>query len=168
MVVMLQPAAGSSASHGADFATFLADWQKLPPENPSAIQAKDFDLITSYVTPILSGGLGNIMYEIAAACTLAHSLSRPCLVGWWDQLRPGLEVEFRPYEGRPDPAPGISLKHIFPNLEFFDFSPDSYKEAGKEGGPDNFLWFRGAEFVLLIMQFLGYSALSDISQSPMI
>lgn len=162
------PTAGSSVRHGADFAMFLADWQQLPPESPPVIQAKDFELITSYVTPILSGGLGNIMYEIAAACTLAHSLSRPCLVGWWDQLRPGLEVEFRPYEARPDPAPGISLKHIFPNLEFFDFSPDSYKEAEKEGGPGNFLWFRGAEFVLLSMKSLDDYSISDISQSPMI
>jgi hypothetical protein len=40
-------------------------------------------VILVHIRPILYGGLGNQMFQIAASCVLARSLNRPCLIGFW-------------------------------------------------------------------------------------
>jgi hypothetical protein len=63
------------------------------------------------------------MFQLAAAHVLAKELNVPCLVAWWDQKEKHLPRHFRKFDGFGDPAPGISLKHIFPSFHFVDFNP---------------------------------------------
>jgi hypothetical protein len=72
---------------------------------------------------VLSGGLGNIMLQLAAVHCYAKKYNVPFVVAWWDQSNASLPISYRPFEGRGDPAPGITLKHIFPSLNYASFEP---------------------------------------------
>lgn len=76
-----------------------------------------------FVSPVLSGGLGNCMYQMAASHVLARRLRVPCIVAWWDQRESTSDL-FRRFQDRGDPYPGITLGAIFPNLIYVDFDPE--------------------------------------------
>lgn len=99
----------------------LAEWQYLPSEAVPNIQTERELRSLQYISPILKGGFGNILYELAAAHSFAKLANVSCIVAWWDQSE--ADDIYKPYHGRGDPAPGISLKHIFPNLHFVGFFP---------------------------------------------
>jgi hypothetical protein len=122
----------------------LDAWRTLPDDVPlNIVSETDLLSLTPYVAPVLSGGFGNILYEIAAGCVLAKRLGVPCVIAWWDQDKPGLDREFMPYDGRGDPAPGISIKHIFPMLLYADFQPATRYVT--EDNNATCFYFRGSE-----------------------
>ena len=104
---------------------YLREWQVvLPPGCPPNIRTEaEIEAIQRFVSPVLHSGFGNMLYEMAAAFVVSKELGIPCVFGWWDQLDPGLDVMFRPYDGRSPPAPNITIKHIFPNMRYVDFYP---------------------------------------------
>jgi hypothetical protein len=103
---------------------YLQAWMTLPPNVPANINNEDeLSAIDRFLAPVLSGGLGNIMYPMATGYSIAKEINNSLLIGWWDQFDPQLIHSHLPFDGRPPPAPGITLKHIFPNIRYVDFYP---------------------------------------------
>ena len=103
---------------------YLRDWQVLPPDSPPNIKTEaEIEAIARFVSPVLQNGFGNILYQMAAAYSVSLDLGIPCVFGWWDQHKHGQVPRFTPYGGRSPPAPNITLKHIFPNMNYIEFDP---------------------------------------------
>ena len=102
---------------------FVLKWQQIPVGFPLNIVSEEEISSMEFISPILMGGLGNILFQLAAAHTLALQRNVPCIVAWWDQYPYALASEFRPFGGYPPPAPGITLKSIFPSIRYVDFFP---------------------------------------------
>jgi hypothetical protein len=101
---------------------YLEQWQRLPLDVKESLKTEeDINAVGPYISPVLQGGLGNMMFELASAHSIAKQAGVPCVVAWWDQSV--AFDELLPYHGRKDPGPGITLKHIFPNLLYVDFKP---------------------------------------------
>ena len=105
-------------------ANIIAQWRKQAPEHvpPNIRTEAELSSITRYISPVLAGGFGNILFELAASHSVALRLNVTCLVAWWDQEHVQSPLH-RPYHGRGDPVPGITLKHVFPNIVYVDFNP---------------------------------------------
>jgi hypothetical protein len=107
--------------------SFIATWvsSKLPGPPPISNEEQLSD-IGPFISPVLSGDLGSMMFQLAAVHVLAQNYSTPCVVAWWDQSDTSLPEQYRPFGGRGEPAPGITLKHTFPALVYVFFEP-SYR-----------------------------------------
>ena len=118
----------------------ISQWKDIPPDAPQSIttelQLTDFMASSRFVSSIMRGGFGNILFQLAASHSVALKLNATCLVCWWDQRT--ADALHRPFHGRGPPVPGISLKHIFPNIIYVDFYPSSRKVAKRA-----FSQFRG-------------------------
>ena len=101
----------------------VAQWRQLPPGTPPNIRTEaELNGIPRFVSSIMRGGFGNILFELAASHSVALRLNVTCLVAWWDQEHVR-DAKYLPYHGRGDPVPGITLKHVFPNIVYVDFNP---------------------------------------------
>ena len=59
----------------------LSEWQRMPDWAAPAISTESqLAQITRFVSPILAGGLGNVLFEMAAANAMAKRLGVLCLV----------------------------------------------------------------------------------------
>ena len=72
-----------------------------------------------------------MLFELSAVHAIAARLNVTCLVGWWEQM----EAPALPYGDRPAPAPGITLKHIFPNIRFVSVYPSYQNGLGLATAP---------------------------------
>jgi hypothetical protein len=103
---------------------YLQAWLTLPPNVPPNINTEDeLNAVVRFLAPVFSGGFGNVLYQMAAAYSITKEINSTCLIAWWDQLDSKLEKRNSPFGGRPPPAPGITLKHILPNIRYVDFYP---------------------------------------------
>jgi hypothetical protein len=103
---------------------YLQAWLTLPPNVPPNINTEDdLNAVVRFVAPVFTYGFGNILCQMAAAYSIAKEINSTCLIAWWDQLDPKLKTRYLPFNGRAPPAPGVTLKHIFPNIHFVDFYP---------------------------------------------
>jgi hypothetical protein len=120
----------------------LSTWLSAHLPGPPLIEnEKQLKAFGPFISPVLSGGLGNIMLQLAAVYGFAKKYKVPFVVAWWDQSDKSLPLSYRPFEGRGDPAPGITLKHIFPSLNYASFEPTYRGVKSKElcycnKGPD--------------------------------
>jgi hypothetical protein len=106
------------------FEHLLTAWASEQLIGPPLFESKEqLDGFGPFISPVLSGGLGHIMLQIAAVYGFSKKYNVPLVVAWWDQSNTSLPRTYRPYGGRGDPAPGITLKHIFPSLRFAKFEP---------------------------------------------
>ena len=95
-------------------------WLKTPAGVPSNISTQtelDEFLKSPYVSAWLVGGFGNELFQIGAALAVAHVFHVNCPIAMWDQ------DNFNLYGTRTPPAPGITMKHIFPNIVYVSFLP---------------------------------------------
>lgn len=119
-------------------AAYHAAWQIIPIQYPASIHTEaELDAVPNLVSPVLGGGLGSIMFKIAGAASLAKERGLDCIIAWWDQ-DPAPAIHYQPFAGRGEPAPGITLKHIFPNIRYADFNPANRNmrvKSLKEGFP---------------------------------
>jgi hypothetical protein len=120
-----------SAPHTEQQQHYLRAWQVLPPHVPANIESDaELDALDRFVTPAMRRGFGNMLYEMATAFVFASQLNATCLIAWWEQFDPQLDVIISaPFDGRPGPAPGITLKHIFPNIHYVSFVPSALHRA---------------------------------------
>ena len=105
--------------------SLLEKWRILPDGSPTPIKTEqELSQITNFISPICIGGLGTILFQIAACHVAAKAYGIQCIFAWWDQ--PTSRV-YQPYHSRSDPAPGITIQHIFPNLKYVDVFPSNRK-----------------------------------------
>jgi hypothetical protein len=111
-------------------------WLKLPKNVPksmrSQIQLDDFTSKHEFISPLLGGEFGDVMYQLVAAHTLARQHARTCLVAWWEQLDDAFLDAHPFFKQFPDPAPNITLKNIFPNIRFVNFLPATKHILGSD------------------------------------
>ena len=101
----------------------MVQWRRLPTTAaPTITTEEQLQSLPWYIAPVMSGGLGNIIFQIAATTVLADRYAVACIVAWWDQTNL-TNPTFRPFGGRGNPCDGITLQHIFPNIHFVDFYP---------------------------------------------
>jgi hypothetical protein len=128
-IMLLQSTARREANSSDDALSrheYLQAWLTLPPNVPANINNEDeLGTINRFLSAIHSGGIGNILFQMAAGYSIAKEINSTCIIGWWDQLSPQLQRRNSPFDGRPPPAPGITLKHIFPNILYLDFFPET-------------------------------------------
>ena len=130
------------AVNGRIPANVVADWLVLPPGCPTNIknlqELEEFKRHHHYfVSGWMVGGFGNELFQMAAALSLSQQRNIACIVGYWDH------ENYNPYGTRTPPAPGITIKHIFPNIIYLDYLPKynlhgiSTSEIGHHQFPDN-------------------------------
>jgi hypothetical protein len=125
------------------------NWQVLPPSAPALIETEeDLSAIKRFISPIMTGGLGNMMFGLAAAHAVAKQVNAICIVAWWDQLRSTTLAKTLPYHGRGDPAPNITIKHIFPNLHYVSFYPRTRHVTAHAFGTDSRTYIPPSEELL--------------------
>ena len=98
----------------------LQQWLKIPegvPDNINDETELSQYIKAPYVSAILKGGLGNVMFQMASALALAHSRHVNCVIAQWNQAHDDA------FGSRTPPAPGITLKHLFPRIVYVDFLP---------------------------------------------
>eukprot|EP00042_Codosiga_hollandica_P036863 m.285927 g.285927 ORF g.285927 m.285927 type:complete len:289 (+) comp54978_c0_seq15:1501-2367(+) len=99
------------------------DWYMIPPSASPVLQTQaELDALGTYVAPIVYGGLGNNMYQIAALSVHARKLGIPCVIGFFKHWNREFH-SFDMFGGHPAPAPFITLKNVFPNILFANFEP---------------------------------------------
>jgi hypothetical protein len=104
--------------------SLIAVWANARLPGPPLIETeKQLDGVGRFVSPVLSGDLGSMMFQLAAVHCLAQKHDITCVVAWWDQSDTSLPEQYRPFGGQGEPAPGITLKHIFPALVYASFEP---------------------------------------------
>eukprot|EP00055_Hartaetosiga_balthica_P016576 m.105597 g.105597 ORF g.105597 m.105597 type:complete len:425 (-) comp9134_c3_seq1:351-1625(-) len=101
----------------------------VPPSSSSSsgwMLAKDiasrselFDNVGPFISPILYGGLGNELFQLAALHVYGRAFNVPVVSGYfkhWNKMYPG----FRPWGGHPYPMnnSSITLKTVFPSLQW--------------------------------------------------
>ncbi|EDQ86521.1 uncharacterized protein MONBRDRAFT_28212 [Monosiga brevicollis MX1] len=80
------------------------------------------DALGPYVAPILYGGMGNVLFQLAALLALAKTEQAPCVVGFYKHWNRAYHT-FAPWGGHTPPAPGATLKDVFPQLLWVTFEP---------------------------------------------
>jgi hypothetical protein len=114
-------------------AAVIASWANTKLPGPPLIETeKQLADFGPFISPVLHGDLGSIMFQLAAVHVLAQSYSTTCVVAWWDQSDKSLPEQYRPFGGRGEPAPGITLKHNFPALAYASFEPSYRGVLGKQ------------------------------------
>ena len=98
-------------------------WRDLP-DAAAPVLSSDHDLAElPYIAPVLSSDLGDILFQIAAATSMARAAGVRCVVGWWDQQ--AASAMHRPSSVLQDyMRHGITLHHMFPFLpNYADYEP---------------------------------------------
>ena len=118
--ILMMLAVGCTLARVPDSA--LQEWLQFPPGCPTNInnateleQFKAFEGV--YVSVYLVGGFGNELSQMAMAITLARQRDIAHIIGHWRH------EYYNPYGTRTPPAPGITMKHIFPNIVYLDYLP---------------------------------------------
>eukprot|EP00041_Stephanoeca_diplocostata_P028987 m.843500 g.843500 ORF g.843500 m.843500 type:complete len:464 (+) comp23473_c1_seq1:373-1764(+) len=81
-------------------------------------------LAPHWVAPILYGGIGNVLFQLAALLVYAKEAQAHCVIGFFQHWNRQFHT-FDEWGGHPAPGPGITLKHVFPLVQWMSF--DSYK-----------------------------------------
>jgi hypothetical protein len=111
---------------------FIATWRSTQHGGPTVIASEEqLTAAQPFVTPILHGGLGRVLFQIAGAHVLAKRHNVTCVIAWWNQQH--ATDEYKPFGGRGEPAPGITLKHMFPAIFYVDFEPQARPESMRGG-----------------------------------
>ncbi|EGD74307.1 hypothetical protein PTSG_06316 [Salpingoeca rosetta] len=94
-------------------------WRQLPSSwgPPTISREEDVDAIGTYVAPILYGGLGNILFQLAALHAYGRKHNVPVVVGYFQHWNRAFHT-FEPWGGHTPPATGVTLKHTFPALQW--------------------------------------------------
>eukprot|EP00048_Salpingoeca_helianthica_P020693 m.247492 g.247492 ORF g.247492 m.247492 type:complete len:360 (-) comp51358_c0_seq1:23-1102(-) len=91
---------------------------------PASINSlAELESLGKHVAPVLYGGLGNQLFQLAALHVYARSVGVPCVVGWFDHWNRKISNSFEPWGGHPPPAPGITIKDTFPAIRYFTMVP---------------------------------------------
>ena len=95
----------------------IAQWMTLPTGTHPTIMREE-DLPKSFISPIMAGGFGNMLFGIATACAAAYDVGVDCVISWWPHDHPDKKY-YHPYGEHGPPAANITLKEIFPNIIFY-------------------------------------------------
>lgn len=113
-------------------ARLIATWRSTQHGGPAVISSEEqLTAAQPFVTPVLHGGLGHVLFQIAGAHVLAKRHNVTCVIAWWHQQH--ATNEYKPFGGRGEPLPGITLKHMFPAITYVDFEPQTRPESMRGG-----------------------------------
>ena len=136
-VLMMLSLAASSPLPSLDVsqrvaARLIATWRSTQHGGPAVISSeKQLTAAQPFVTPVLHGGLGHVLFQMAGAHVLAKRHNVTCVIAWWNQQH--ATNEYMPFGGRGEPLPGITLKHMFPAITYVDFEPQTRPESMRAG-----------------------------------
>eukprot|EP00042_Codosiga_hollandica_P028007 m.144032 g.144032 ORF g.144032 m.144032 type:complete len:372 (-) comp52656_c0_seq1:42-1157(-) len=136
-------------------------WFTLPRHSPPLITTnEELHARRPFVAPILYGGLGNMLFQLATMHRLAWDLDIDCVVGYWDHWN-RKHLGFNPWGGHTKPAP-VTLKDTFPNLpNYFDFEPEQIVVPGM-------IWNHFAFELQYPDQWLDLPTRADIERAPFV
>eukprot|EP00042_Codosiga_hollandica_P012826 m.29104 g.29104 ORF g.29104 m.29104 type:complete len:349 (+) comp40412_c0_seq8:31-1077(+) len=126
-------------------------------QKPAIQNQEGLDERKPYLAPILFGGLGTVMFQLAAAHSAAWNSNLTCVVGYWKHWNRA-HVAFDPWGGHPAPAP-VSLQAVFPALTAFSFKP------ALDVTPD-LVWNKFAYEVEWPDEFIPLPSRRDFEQAP--
>jgi hypothetical protein len=107
---------------------FLATWRSSTLDGPPVIMSEEeLAAAEPFITPVLFGDLGSMLFQIAGTCVIAKPHGLRCVIAWWNQEV--CDQDHLPFGGRGGPAPGITLKHVFPHLDYVGFNPATRSES---------------------------------------
>eukprot|EP00042_Codosiga_hollandica_P028009 m.144166 g.144166 ORF g.144166 m.144166 type:complete len:454 (-) comp52656_c0_seq17:42-1403(-) len=134
--------------------------RRLPPSISCRIMCQELHARRPFVAPILYGGLGNMLFQLATMHRLAWDLDIDCVVGYWDHWN-RKHLGFNPWGGHTKPAP-VTLKDTFPNLpNYFDFEPEQIVVPGM-------IWNHFAFELQYPDQWLDLPTRADIERAPFV
>jgi hypothetical protein len=100
---------------------YIRAWRTIPANvSPNINTEQELDAVKRFISPVLFSGFDNSLFLIATAYAIAKEIKSTVMIAWWDQAMSNLPVKYLPFAGLP---PGITLKHIFPNIHYVDFYP---------------------------------------------
>eukprot|EP00042_Codosiga_hollandica_P028014 m.144088 g.144088 ORF g.144088 m.144088 type:complete len:422 (-) comp52656_c0_seq8:42-1307(-) len=143
------------------FSWLVSSWFTLPRHSPPLITTnEELHARRPFVAPILYGGLGNMLFQLATMHRLAWDLDIDCVVGYWDHWN-RKHLGFNPWGGHTKPAP-VTLKDTFPNLpNYFDFEPEQIVVPGM-------IWNHFAFELQYPDQWLDLPTRADIERAPFV
>jgi hypothetical protein len=106
-------------------------WRDLP-DAAAPVLSSDHNLAElPYIAPVLSSDLGDLLFQIAAATSMARAAGVRCVVSWWDQQT--AKAAHKPSSVLQDyMRHGITLHHMFPFLpNYADFEPAERHVTGE-------------------------------------
>ena len=115
---------------------FIATWRSTQHGGPAVISSEEqLTAAQPFVTPVLHGGLGHVLFQIAGAHVLAKRHNVTCVIAWCHQQQ--ATNEYKPFGGRGEPLPGITLKHMFPAISYVDIEPQTRPESLRGGSTED-------------------------------
>eukprot|EP00049_Salpingoeca_infusionum_P020560 m.364415 g.364415 ORF g.364415 m.364415 type:complete len:379 (-) comp26957_c0_seq1:177-1313(-) len=101
------------------------EWLNVPDTwGPSTLHSNiELDALGTYVAPIFYGGLGNLLFQVAALTTYCDALDVPCVFGYFQHWNREYNT-FMPWGDHTPPAKGVTLKSTFPNMRWIDVEPN--------------------------------------------
>lgn len=70
-----------------------------------------------FIAPLFFGGIGNILFQIASVYARSKDVNIRCVFGYFDHALRSSTVSYEPWGNHPEEPKGLTLKHVFPNLE---------------------------------------------------
>ena len=115
--------AAPTARGELDEAEIKRRWHTLPAGSPPAIQSQEeLDRVApQYISPVLFGDLGSMMYQLAAGHALAKERGLPCIVGWTDSTK--LNKRLAGTTSLNGDSSELTLGNIFPSIQIKNFQP---------------------------------------------
>eukprot|EP00730_Choanoeca_flexa_P018860 TRINITY_DN9192_c0_g1_i1.p1 TRINITY_DN9192_c0_g1~~TRINITY_DN9192_c0_g1_i1.p1 ORF type:complete len:367 (+),score=71.13 TRINITY_DN9192_c0_g1_i1:101-1201(+) len=89
---------------------------------PDIASVQELKALGPFVAPILYGGLGNVLFQLATVHVLAKQEQVPCVIGFFQHWNRAYNT-FEPWGGHTPPAAGATLKDAFPAMRWLAVEP---------------------------------------------
>eukprot|EP00043_Microstomoeca_roanoka_P007029 m.68040 g.68040 ORF g.68040 m.68040 type:complete len:389 (-) comp13664_c0_seq2:115-1281(-) len=102
----------------------MDSWRQMPSTwGPPTLETEDeLHALGPFVAPILYGGLGNVLFQLAALHVYAFENNIPCVTGYFQHWNRAYKT-FDKWGGHQPPAEGVTLKDTFPSLRWLAVEP---------------------------------------------
>ena len=105
---------------GVSFSTDT--WHSLPEAwgPPTITSTQELEALGPHIAPVLYGGLGNVLFQLATLHVYGRKHGVPVVVGYFSHWNRQFKT-FAPWGGHAPPGEGVTLKDTFPALRWCSF-----------------------------------------------